>query len=629
MNFTGDLQQLELGLSEMKKYFKLNIDDTVEIVRLDASSENCLEITKGKRNLIAYKEIHHFFRALSLYLQFVEEEKDSFTYTEKAIIPTCGAMIDASRNSVYKIDKVKELLVKLAFMGHSTCMLYTEDTYELPGYPYFGYLRGAYTQKELKELDTYASHLGIELIPCIQTLAHLRQTLKWNYASNMKDTSDVLLVNRDETYTFLDAILKTIKDTFRTNRIHIGMDEAFDLGRGRSIEANGFKHHSELMSMHLKKVGELLQKYNLQPMMWDDMFLRGTGPHANQYDPNAQVDPSVVASVPQNMSLVYWDYYHTDEDFYTKQFEKRAVFNNPVIFAGGVWKWMGYAPHYDKTLATTNEALSACKKQGITEVLATMWGDDGDETPIDATMLGLILFAEHCYHSEVSDEWLNARCEYLTGLTTEDFISIQDLNLIPGVERPNVSCANPSKYFLYQDILLGAFDYYVKDLDLYDHYNDLSNRYEMIAQNTPYYGDMFMMYSKLARVLALKANIGCIITEAYKANNKDAMYAMCEEVLPTIIDDVREFKESLRTIWYKDCKGHGFEVLDIRLGGVISRCETAIYRLEAFLKGEITVIEELEEERLPFKVHYINHDKIPSYNHYWTLATQNIFSHGM
>ncbi len=38
--------------------------------------------------------------------------------------------------------------------------------------------------------------LGIEVVPCIQTLAHLKQTLRWPYGEGMKDTQDVLFSRR-------------------------------------------------------------------------------------------------------------------------------------------------------------------------------------------------------------------------------------------------------------------------------------------------------------------------------------------------------------------------------------------------------------------------------------------------
>src|SRR5699024_12703966 len=78
-------------------------------------------------------------------------------------------------------------------------MLYMEDTYEVKGEPYFGYMRGRYSQQELKQYDDYANQFGIELIPCIQTLAHLEEFLKWDAAFKYKDTRGALLLESEPT----------------------------------------------------------------------------------------------------------------------------------------------------------------------------------------------------------------------------------------------------------------------------------------------------------------------------------------------------------------------------------------------------------------------------------------------
>lgn len=85
---------------------------------------------------------------------------------ETANFETLGTMIDCSRNGVLLVSSVKFLCRKLALMGYNMFQLYTEDTYKIDGEPFFGYLRGGYTQKELKEIDNYAFTLGIEVIPC-------------------------------------------------------------------------------------------------------------------------------------------------------------------------------------------------------------------------------------------------------------------------------------------------------------------------------------------------------------------------------------------------------------------------------------------------------------------------------
>ena len=92
---------------------------------------------------------------------------------------TLGIMVDCSRNAVMKPEKVKELARIISDMGYNMLQLYTEDTYEIAGEPFFGHMRGRYCQGELIDLDTYCASVGIELVPCIQVLAHLTQLKLW------------------------------------------------------------------------------------------------------------------------------------------------------------------------------------------------------------------------------------------------------------------------------------------------------------------------------------------------------------------------------------------------------------------------------------------------------------------
>ena len=137
------------------------------------------------------------------------------------IFKTNGAMFDMSKNAVMTVKSVKLLLRKMALMGLNTFMLYTEDTYEVEGFPYFGHLRGRYTKDELKAIDSYALKLGIEVIPCIQTLGHLTTLFRWPDSTKFKDGTSTLLVGSDETYKLLDAIFRTISECFTSKRVHV------------------------------------------------------------------------------------------------------------------------------------------------------------------------------------------------------------------------------------------------------------------------------------------------------------------------------------------------------------------------------------------------------------------------
>lgn len=86
-------------------------------------------------------------------------------------------MLDMSRNAVVKVEKLKEYIDYTAMMGLNTVTLYLENLYEMPDYPYFGYMCGRYTKEELKAIDDYAYKYGIEVYPVIQTLEHLERYL--------------------------------------------------------------------------------------------------------------------------------------------------------------------------------------------------------------------------------------------------------------------------------------------------------------------------------------------------------------------------------------------------------------------------------------------------------------------
>ncbi|MEG1741895.1 MAG: beta-N-acetylhexosaminidase, partial [Acetivibrio sp.] len=78
----------------------------------------------------------------------------------------------------------------------------------------------------------------------------------------------------------------------------------------------------------------------------------------------------------------------------------------------------------------------------------------------------------------------------------------------------NTDGDNPSKYLLYQDVLLGLFDKQIKGLQLGEHYKKL---YEAIfLEETMKNYELFKYYSLLAKLLSLKAELGIQIQEAYQ-----------------------------------------------------------------------------------------------------------------
>ena len=79
----------------------------------------------------------------------------------------------------------------------------------------------------------------MEVIPCIQTLAHLATSLRWGEYAPHVDTADILLVDDERVYTLIDRMFRSLAASFSGRLVNIGMDEAHMLGRGKYYDQHG------------------------------------------------------------------------------------------------------------------------------------------------------------------------------------------------------------------------------------------------------------------------------------------------------------------------------------------------------------------------------------------------------
>lgn len=601
LHLTGDLSQVENGLNHLLNELNIELTCKGHLIRVKQRAGPLSVKNNNHEGEIVFQEKVHFFRGLGIWLEQYESEKN-FDLVEYPQFDMNGVMLDSSRNAVMTAEGIKSLLRKLAVMGLNTLMVYTEDTYEVKEYPYFGYMRGRYTAEELRSCDQFAAELGIEMIPCIQTLAHLTEALKWNYATNIRDTADILLAGSKDTFTFLEHIIEAASSPFQSERIHIGMDEAQQLGLGKYLDRNGYKSRFDIMNQHLKEVTAITDRKKLKTMIWSDMYFRLGSKHGDYYDLKSDIPESVKSSIPDTQ-LVYWDYYHDDEQFYRTFIQRHKELKPDPVFAGGVWTWNGVSPNYGKAFATTEAALSACKKENVSKVIATMWGDNGAETPMMAALPVLQLFAEHAYHESFSEEHLQKRFRFCAGAHFNDFMLFNQLDEAPGVSKDNLQASNPSKLLLWQDILIGLYDENVKNLQMNKYYTTLTAKMEKATKRNKNWYPLFDFYQQLSHVLSMKSELGIRLKEAYDNRDQRKLQKMVP-VLEEVKKRVDTLRKTHRTLWFSWNKPFGWEIIEIRYGGVLTRIDTVIYRLTQYLGGEISRIDELEEERLHYEGPY-------------------------
>lgn len=531
-----------------------------------------------------------------------------------------GVMLDCSRNAVMSVEGLKEFILVLEKLGYNCLQLYTEDTYELNGEPLFGYLRGRYTKTELKEIDGYARAHGIELIPCIQTLAHLNQIFQFPKYDKIRDISDIMLIGEEKTYELIEKMFQTLAECYQSRYIHIGMDEAHLLGLGKYLDRNGYQNRFDILLGHLQRVCEIAKKYEFKPMMWSDMFFR-LAFGGDYYDKTKDVPEEVKAKVPEEIELAYWDYYNEDKELVEHMVDCHLSFGRKTWFFGGAWKWCGFNVSNQYSFDTTSVALPICREKGLDNVLITMWGDNGNESS-PYGVLPALTYAAECYRGNYDLKNAKKKFEEIFHENWDDFMLL-DYPMPKAIKRAN-KYTSGAKEMLYNDYFLGKMDSMVRGDGLEGKtYKKLYKKLLQAEKRSENYGYLFHSNALLCKALAIKYDLGVRTRKAYKSGDRKAVKKLLADYKKVTVY-LQSFLDSFRETWTKTNKPHGFDVQEIRIGGVLARTKSCMARLKNYASGKIDKIEELDEEIVDFITGETPSEEMTDRNVYSFLATVNI-----
>lgn len=574
-------------------------DDRTLQVKKWAEPGFCVEANR-QRIEIRYHDLRDLGRGL---LEAATCPADDCAKQGRCVFADFGVMVDISRNAVLRPQAIRKLIRLSALMGYSFVGLYMEDTICLPGEPYFGYQRGAMAAEELKELDRYAAGLGLELRPYLQTLAHLNQIMRYQRYDEIRDTEDILLAGEERTYQLLDKLLGTVAECFTTRKVNIGMDEAALVGAGKYLEKNGYEPRIQVLQKHLQKILAICDTYHLQPQMWSDMFFNLAYGSYDQAAAGAQA--KCKPEIPPQVELGFWDYYHLGKERYQSMLQKHKQMTDKVVFAGGAWKWSGFTPCNAFSIATGRDALEACIEEKIRSVVITAWGDNGAEASAFSVLP--VLYADAALAWGKQKETHGFRI--LTGIAFDDFLELDRPSRFS--DDPAVH-GNASKFLLYNDPLLGTFDSLVPE-GVGAFYTQAAERLEQVEETAGEYGILFRTQRELCRVLEQKADLGKRIKEAYDRKDRNALRTLAKKTIPQTLERLTTFHHALQEQWMQENKAFGWEVQDLRLGGLESRLAYTQACILHYLDGTREVIEELEGERLPFA--YFDNSEIAGLNY--------------
>ena len=508
-----------------------------------------------------------------------------------------GILIDCSANGVMKVSQIKKLIDVMKLMGYNLLELGMDDVYKIDGEPYFGYLRGGYTKAELRELDDYAFENGIELVPCVQTLAHLTNLVKLPHYEDIVDVDNILLIDEPKTYALIEKMFKTLRSCFRTLRVNIGMDEAHKVGLGKYLDKHGYKDRFDLLLNHLDKVVKIAQKYGFRPHMWSDMFFRLNN-NGEYYVEGARIPQRVLEKVPSNVDICYWDYgeHELTDEMFDELFTQHKDFSNELWFAGGAWCWNGFAPQNQYSLASMKCAMKMARKHAVRNIFITLWGVDGNDCSYFSTLPALYAIKQYA-DGNFDEQKIEKGFKELFGMEFADFM-LADIPNKTSRDPVGLLRENPSKSLLYNDCFLGWKDSALAQVEKIP-YGEYAAKLKAAAKRVKEYGYIFDNLAALCHALDLKAYLGLRTRQAYAEKNQGELKKLVADYEETA-KRVGEFCKTMRCMWMTEYKPYGWEVQQIRLSGLQGRLMDCRERLIEYLQGKVESIPELEEEILPY-----------------------------
>ncbi|HMA61181.1 MAG TPA: family 20 glycosylhydrolase, partial [bacterium] len=151
---------------------------------------------------------------------------------------------------------------------------------------------GYYTQEDMKEIINYAQKRFVEVIPEIEMPGHSRAALAaypeysctggpFEVSTRWGVHKDVFCAGKEETYQFLENILKEVIELFPSQYIHIGGDE---VPKNRweecpdcqsKIANENLKNEHELQSYFIQRMGKFINSHGKQFIGWDEILEGG------------------------------------------------------------------------------------------------------------------------------------------------------------------------------------------------------------------------------------------------------------------------------------------------------------------------------------------------------------------
>ena len=348
-----------------------------------------------------------------------------------------GLMLDVSRNRIYSVKTLCEVIDWMARLGLNHLELYFENVFAYRDHAKVWASTSPYTPEEIAAVEAYAAAHYVQFVPNQNTLGHFERWLKHpdylRYAElpqggartpwgSIQTHPTGLFAADRATRDFVKHLLTELLPCFpRATRVNLGGDEVFDLGQGRSQTSDKAKLYLEYM----REMADVAQQFGKRPMLWADMLLR-----------HSEMIPLAKAVLPEAIWIV-WGYEASDP--IAANVARLQAEGLRVMVAPGTSSWRSFCGRTDNMIANVTEATSTTAEG----VLLTDWGDAGHWQPLVVTLPAMVLTAATAWRSGAHPEVAS----WVDDLTQQRGLGDFLLRLGNTYQTANAAAGNATKLF--------------------------------------------------------------------------------------------------------------------------------------------------------------------------------------
>jgi len=270
---------------------------------------------------------------------------------------------DLSRGPFPTLEFQKHQIRVFASFKANIYSPYFEHTLLYPDHPLAAPPGSALTPAEAYELVEYARQYHVTIVPEQEAFGHLHHVLKYDIYQDAAETPHgyVIAPGQASTLPLIKDWFTQIAAEFPSPFIHIGADETFDLGRGRTQERVQQQGYGPVYMDFLKQIHDELAPLHRQLLFWGDI---------------GDQNPESVSALPKDMIAVPWGYgAHEDFDKMIEPFAKAGI---ETWVAPGDSNWNEVYPAAKNAFWNIQGFIREGQKLGSTGALTTVWNDDGE-----------------------------------------------------------------------------------------------------------------------------------------------------------------------------------------------------------------------------------------------------------